>query len=129
MLNQIIIIGIVIVNFALLFYSIAIIREQKRKTIDKATIVFLTLGVFGDITATVFMIIGSKRIPITIHGFMGYSALSAMLVDTVLIWRYWIKFGSGAPVNTPLHLFSRYAYYWWVIAYVAGAILAFKMKH
>ena len=128
MLNQTLAIGIVIVNFALLFYSIAIIREQKRKTIDKATVIFLTLGVFCDITATLFMIIGSKRIPITIHGFLGYSALSAMLIDTVLMWRRWIKFGSGIAVNKTLHLVSRYAYCWWVIAYIAGAIVAVKIK-
>jgi hypothetical protein len=128
MLNQTLSIGIVIVNFALLFYSIAIIREQKQKTINKATIVCLTLGIICDITSTIFMIIGSKRIPITVHGFIGYSALLAMLADTVLIWRRWIKFGSGFAVNKTLHSFSRYAFCWWVIAYIAGAILAFKTK-
>jgi len=32
-----------------------------------------------------------KKISITIHGLIGYSALLAMLVDTVLIWKYWLN--------------------------------------
>jgi uncharacterized repeat protein (TIGR03987 family) len=128
MLNQTLVFGIIIVNIALVFYSIGIISEQKRKVIKKTTIVGLTLGILCDITATVFMIIGSRRIPLTFHGIIGYSALLAMLVDTVFIWRHRLRFGSGINVGRRLHLFSRYAYCWWVIAYIAGAITASIIK-
>jgi hypothetical protein len=74
------------------------------------------------------MIIGSGNIPITIHGFLGYTALLAMLIDTVLIWRFWTKNGSIVNVTRGLHIYTRIAYSWWVIAYIAGAIISIGLK-
>jgi hypothetical protein len=73
------------------------------------------------------MITGSRKIPITIHGFIGYSALIAMLIDTILVWKYWCKNG-GTHVPRGLNLYTRFAYGWWVIAYIAGAIIAMILK-
>ena len=46
-----------------------------------------------------------------------------MLVDAVLIWRYWLK-NKSATVTRGLNLYTRCAYIWWVIAYIAGAVIA-----
>jgi uncharacterized membrane protein len=73
------------------------------------------------------MILGSRKIPITIHGFIGYSALIVMLIDTILVWRFWSKNG-GNQVPKGLNLYTRFAYSWWVIAYIAGAIIAMILK-
>jgi hypothetical protein len=126
-MNLTLITGIVIVNFALVFYSIAIVPEQKRKVITKATLFYLTLGIACDVTATIFMIIGSKHIPITVHGCIGYSASLAMFADTALIWSFWIKFRDKI-VHEKLHIYSRYAYMWWVVAYIAGSLLVMVKK-
>jgi len=32
--------------------------------------------------------------------------------------------GMGADVPKGVHLFSRYAYIWWVIAYITGSLIA-----
>ena len=80
-----------------------------------------------DISSTILMIIGSRKIPITVHGFIGYSALAVMLIDTILIWRFWRK-NSGTHVPRGLNLYTRFAYIWWVIAYIAGAIIAMTLK-
>jgi hypothetical protein len=88
---------------------------------------FLTAGVLFDISSTILMIIGSRKIPITIHGFIGYSALIAMLIDTILVWRFWRKNG-GTHVPRGLNIYTRLAYSWWVIAYIAGAIIAMTLK-
>jgi hypothetical protein len=93
-----------VVTVALVCYSIAII-----------TIL--------DISSTALMILGSDNIPLTVHGFLGYSALTVMLVDTVLIWRHWLKNGT-AKLSRNLNLYTRIAYGWWVIAYIAGAIIS-----
>ncbi len=53
----------------------------------------------------------------------GYSALAAMLVDTALAWRHRGRF-HDAPTPRWLHLYTRAAYVWWVVAFVTGAILA-----
>lgn len=115
--------GTSIVIFALAAYSIAIITEQRKKIINKTVLWFLTLGVCLDITATVFMIMGSSKGGFTLHGFIGYSSLLAMFIDAVLIWKQKAKNGINAQVPKGLHLYSRYAYTWWVLAFLTGGLL------
>jgi hypothetical protein len=127
-LNPTLIKAVIVVTFALLFYSIAIVTEQRKSSISKRVLLFLIAGVSCDIASTALMIIGSGNIPITIHGFFGYTALLAMLIDTVLIWRFWTKNGSIVNVPRGLHIYTRIAYSWWVIAYIAGAIISIRLK-
>lgn len=96
--------------------------------ITTAVLAFLTIGVTLDITATTFMIIGSESGPFTLHGVLGYSSLTAMLIDTVLIWRFWLNGGVKTKVPRWLHLYSRAAYSWWVIAFVTGSLLVIARK-
>jgi uncharacterized repeat protein (TIGR03987 family) len=123
-MNTLSIIGAIIVTLALISYGIGIISEQVKKKIIPRVLVFITLGVVLDITATIFMILGSRNSPFTPHGFVGYSALLVMLVELIRIWRAYNKLGMNAEVPRGLHLYSRYAYIWWVIAYITGSMLA-----
>jgi hypothetical protein len=123
-MNTLSIIGATIVTLALISYSIGIITEQVRKKIIPRVLIFITLGVVLDITATAFMILGSKNSPFTAHGFIGYSALFLMLIELVRIWRAYNKLGMGADVPKGVHLYSRYAYIWWVVAYITGSLIA-----
>ncbi len=116
-------IGTTIVIFALAAYSVAIITEQRKKIISKKVLFFLTLGVILDITATTFMILGSSKGAFTLHGFIGYSSLIAMFIDAALIWNQKSKIGLNSKVPKSLHLYSRYAYMWWVIAFITGGVL------
>ena len=88
-MNSTLIKAIVVVTFALISYSIAVLTEQKERHISNRVLTFLTIGVLLDVSSTILMIIGSRKIPITIHGFIGYSALTVMLIDTILVWRFW----------------------------------------
>lgn len=116
-------IGTSIVIFALASYSIGILTEQRIKCITKRVITFVTLGVVLDITATIFMIIGSDKGGLTLHGFIGYSSLLGMLLDVILMWVRIVKHGINKEVTKPLHLYSRYAYIWWVLAFITGGLL------
>ncbi len=122
-MNPVLIAGIIIVNIALIAYSIAIITEQRKRMVNSFVLGFLTAGVILDITATVCMIIGSANSFATMHGLIGYSALAVMLVDAVMLWKLWLAGKEPAPVSKKLHLYSRYAYAWWVIAYITGALI------
>lgn len=115
--------GTTIVIFALIAYSIAIITEQRKKILRRRILVFLTLGVALDITATIFMILGSSKGGFTLHAFLGYSSLAGMFIDAVLIWRLKIKNGSYCPIPNNIHIYSRYAYLWWVLAFITGGLL------
>ncbi len=121
-MKPVLIAGTAIVNLALISYSIAVITEQRRHRVIPRVRLFLTLGVILDITATICMIIGSSNSPFTLHGILGYSSLAAMTLDAVLLWRYWLRYGEEV-VPRSLHLYSRYAYLWWIAAYITGAAL------
>ncbi len=123
-MKPILVAGTIIVNFALLSYSIGIITEQRRHKVTRNVLWFLTIGVVLDITATVCMIIGSTNSPFSLHGILGYSSLTAMLIETFLAWRHRLTLGEG-EVPRGLHLYSRMAYIWWVLAYITGALLVF----
>ena len=115
----------VIVHLALTAYGIAIITEQIKHRVTRFILVFLALGLVFDIVATAFMIVGSGKGFITTHGLLGYSCLLAMAIDSTLVFRHRLKYGD-AEVPYALHLFSRYAYVWWVAgAYITGGLLAF----
>lgn len=114
--------AVTIVHFALLSYTVGIVLEQRRRRATRAVVAWLTVGVTLDVVATVGMIVGSDRGLLTLHGVLGYSALAAMLIDTIRIWRHRLAHGE-AEVPRGLHLYSRLAYAWWVIAYFTGAAL------
>ena len=122
-MNPILIAGSIIVTLALIAYSIAIITEQRGRIISSRVLIFLTIGLVLDITATLCMIIGSPNSPFTFHGFVGYSALTVMIAENIVIWKSYLRNGLLSHVPRGAHLYSRYAYIWWVLAYITGALL------
>ncbi|MCK5730446.1 MAG: hypothetical protein KAH68_05195 [Draconibacterium sp.] len=122
-MNILLKLGSSIVVLALVSYSIGIITEQRKKVISKSVLWFITLGVCLDITATVLMVLGSSKSGLSIHGIIGYSSLAAMFIDAVLMWRQKTEKGINTKVSKGLHLYSRYAYIWWVLAFITGGLL------
>lgn len=122
-MKPVIIIGTSIVHLALLFYSLGIILEQRRRRVTSKVIIYVILGVIFDVAATACMIIGSSRGLLTLHGAVGYSGLLLMLIDCVWLWRFFRQHGSDAEVPRNLHIFSRIAYIWWIAAYLTGALM------
>ncbi len=120
--------GSMIVTLALIFYSIGFAKERKARIVSSRVLFFYTLGVSLDITATIFMIIGSSKGLVTLHGLIGYSSLLGMLTDTVLLWKYNLNEGPIKEVSKGLHLYSRIAFTWWVIAYITGGLLVAVSK-
>jgi hypothetical protein len=117
------IIGSGVVTIALVFYTIGYLNEKRKQLVTRSVLLFYTLGLTLDITATVFMIIGSSKGLLTVHGFIGYSSLLGMFADTIILWRQYLKEGSEKIVPRTLHIYSRVAYTWWIIAYITGGLL------
>ncbi|NWJ52152.1 MAG: hypothetical protein HXX14_14950 [Bacteroidetes bacterium] len=120
-MNSILMLGSGVVTLALIFYSIAVITEQKRRIITPVILIFISLGLFSDILSTLLMIIGSNYKFISFHGVLGYSALAGMLIDTVMIWKLRLK--KQSAVSSKLHLYTRIVYIWWVLAYISGSVI------
>ncbi len=118
-MKPILIAGSSIVTLALISYSIAFINFHKRRIITTRILWFQTIGVILDITATTLMIIGSEKGPFTVHGLLGYSSLTLMIIDTLFFWN------KRKIENLPgwLRTYSRIAYFWWILAYITGSAL------
>lgn len=124
-MKPIIAFAIVVVHMALISYGIGVITEQIKHRVTKLILLFLALGLSFDLIATVCMVVGAGRGFLTLHSTIGYSCLLTMAVDSTLVLRHRLKYGDQ-PVPRGLHLFSRYAYCWWVIgAYFIGGFLAY----
>lgn len=126
-MNSLLMTGVVIVAFALGSYTTAIVTQARRHRPTALMRGFLTAGVALDATATGLMIAGSRRIPLTFHGILGYSAFILMATDLVLVWRRFRRYGD-APLPGRLHHYSLAAYSWWVLAFIAGMIVALMLK-
>jgi len=113
--------GVTIVVLALASYTVGVVIEQRARRVLRRALAFLVVGVVLDVTATLCMILGSGKV-MTLHGVLGYSALAGMLVETLLAARHRVRSGD-AEVPRWLHLFTRVAYSWWVVAFVSGGIL------
>lgn len=121
-MKPITIFAVTVVNLALIAYGVGVITEQRTRKVTKRALFWLRLGVVLDIIATTAMILGSSSGPFTIHGFVGYSALAVMMTETGFAWRH-RSLHKDDFVPRWLHLFSRFAYGWWVVAYFTGAYL------
>jgi hypothetical protein len=117
-----------VVTMALIFYAIGFTKENRKKLINGRVLLFYTIGVTIDITATILMIIGSSKGMLTLHGIIGYSSLLGMLIDTILLWRYNRRQGSDTIVSRGLQIYTRIAFTWWVIAYITGGLLVAVSK-
>jgi hypothetical protein len=113
--------GVSVVLVALACYTVGVVSEQRRGSVSRRALGSLLAGVFLDVTATVFMIIGSGKL-LTLHGTIGYSALGAMLAETWFAHRHRCRVGDG-PTPRWLHVYTRVAYAWWVVAFVTGGVL------
>ncbi len=116
-------IGSMVVTIALIFYSIGFVNENRKRVVNSRILFFYTIGVSLDITATIFMIIGSSKGMITLHGMIGYSSLLGMLTDTIILWRHNLRKGASTSVTRFITVYSRIAYTWWIIAYITGGLL------
>ena len=124
-MKPIIIFALVMVHGALISYGVGIITEQIKHRVTRFVVLFLALGLIFDLIATVCMVVGAGRGFLTTHGILGYSCLLTMAVDSTLVLRHRLKWGDQ-QVPHGLHLFSRYAYCWWVLgAYIIGGFLAY----
>lgn len=121
-MKPVLIAGITIVNLALISYSIAIFNQTRQKLMSRKVLTFLTVGVVFDITATICMVIGSGHF-ITLHGIIGYSSLTGMLIDTAFSYRLMREKGINAAVGAKFIRGSQVAYYYWVVAYITGAMI------
>ena len=122
-MNPISLAGAFVITFSLLSYGIGSISLQRFKVVSTGVLVYLTIGIVIDLIAATLMIIGSRHTTLSLHGFLGLSAILVMFIDVVLLWRFFSKNGSEAVVSKSLLTYSKLAYLWWIVAYLTGSVL------
>ena len=122
-MNPLALIGAFIITLSLLAYGIGTITLQRFKLITPGVVWFISLGVFLDISATVFMIFGSSGTLFTTHAFVGFTAIFIMMVKLFLLWKKYISDGKDTKADKKLITFSKLAYAAWVLAYLMGSFL------
>jgi hypothetical protein len=115
------------VTTALVLYTIGALKELRARRATRGVCATFTAGVAFDVTATTLMILATQRGGLTVHGVLGYSALAGMATDTILMWRHRRRSGVE-PLGRGLHLYSRLAYVYWVVAYFTGAALVMMSR-
>jgi len=114
--------GVSIVVIALACYTAGTAIHQRLRRVTSRVLAFMTAGLLFDIVATACMVLGTTKGGITPHSVLGFSALGAMLVETVLLWRHRMAHHE-APVSDRMALFARVTYAYWVIAFVSGGMM------
>jgi len=122
-MNSILIVGMIVVNLALFFYTIGSVAVYRRRKVSAFVLWTLSLGLFFDAFATACMICGSSQGGITLHGLVGYSALMAMGADVSSLFKLKKNLGLETELPRKVFLYSMCAYAWWIIAYVTGALI------
>lgn len=121
---KITVIGIVLVQLALLFYTLFYVVENKKQRTTNLVLILITIAVLFDIGATTCMMIGTTRTYFTFHGIIGYIGLLLMLTDAILLWRHKIQQGAEVLISKQLRSYSKYAYYWWLVAFFTGVAVS-----
>ncbi|MCJ7580236.1 MAG: hypothetical protein MUP98_06850 [Candidatus Aminicenantes bacterium] len=124
-MDPLLLVGTRIVILALIAYSVAGYLLYKKKSPANIVVYVQSTGLFFDVAATALMILGSTNTPFSIHGFLGYSALVGMIIETTLLWKFRMQKGKESPVSKGFQMYSKLALAWWVTAFVVGALLVF----
>lgn len=122
------ILAIVSITLALIFYTIGVFGERKSKSLKKKHVIIFWLGLIFDTTGTLIMskiaeegIKQISEISQMIHGVTGFLAIVLMLFHAV--WATWVLYKNDEKKKAAFHKFSITVWLIWLIPYVVGAII------
>ncbi|MGL5756077.1 MAG: HsmA family protein [Paraclostridium sp.] len=126
------IIAIIAISLALVFYTIGVFSERKAKILKKNHVIMFYLGLVCDTTGTMLMksLAEAKAVPISstalaIHGVTGTIAILLMLFHAV--WATWVLYKNDKNKQEVFHKFSIFVWCVWLIPYIIGAVIG--MSH
>lgn len=126
------IIAIIAISLALVFYTIGVFSERKAKILKKNHVIMFYLGLVCDTTGTMLMksLAEAKAVPISstalaIHGVTGTIAILLMLFHAA--WATWVLYKNDKNKQEVFHKFSIFVWCVWLIPYIIGAVIG--MSH
>ena len=111
------IVGIIFIFLALIFYTTAIWSDRFTKHLKKWMLIVFSLGFISDLIGTSIMFFNaSERFSFNFHTISGYSALCIMLLH--LIWAFLAN--KNKKYEAKFTKFSIVAWLIWLAAFVSG---------
>jgi heme/copper-type cytochrome/quinol oxidase subunit 2 len=120
----VIVIGVIFIHIALVLYSIFIYKERKYRRATNGVVGFITAAVIFDVSATICMMLGTVEGWLTLHGVLGYTALTVMVIDAIFIWKHRNNHGTEVPFSDALNRNTKLGYILWLVAFGTGEMLA-----
>jgi len=112
-------ISIILINLALITYTVVVWNEFKTKSIRLWQVITFSIGFIFDCLGTFIMYkIGGSKISYGIHDILGFVAIFLMLLNLI---------GSAFILNKKtvknFYNFSIFVWIVWVISYITGMIV------
>ncbi len=116
------ILAIITITLALVFYTIGVFSERKSKTLRLSHVIIFWLGLIFDSTGTTLMssIAQSPNI-FNLHGITGILAIGLMLFHAV--WATVVLVKKDAKQLTGFHKYSIMVWAIWLIPYFSGMVV------
>ncbi len=110
-------IGALLATSALVLYAVGILMTVITGTVKKRNVIMQTIAVVCDAIATICMMIqAGDLIPADFHGWIGYIALTLMVVDLVFVMRH----KADGVASGPMRIYAAVALVFWIVSYSLG---------
>ena len=124
-MNSELILAIVTITLALVFYTIGVFGERKAKSLNKKHVIIFWLGLIFDTTGTLTMskiaeegIKEISEVSQMIHGVTGLLAIILMLFHA--LWATWVLYKNDEKKKATFHKFSIAVWLVWLVPYIVG---------
>lgn len=111
------IISIILMFLALIFYTSAIFTERKMGHVSIGIVSLFALGFASDFIGTSIMFVNAKKFTLSLHSTCGYTAL--LIMSAHLFWAI-LALKNYKNCERNFTRFSIYAWAVWVIAFSSG---------
>ncbi len=117
----IIIIAVISITAALIFYTLAVWQNWRAKRLEIRHLILFWFGLATDLLGTAMMGASVEEITFDLHTISGYTALVLMLTVTFLGTYAVIQHKDGIRDN--FHKFSVPIWFVWALSWVTGVVL------
>ena len=126
-MNFKLILAIITITLALVFYTIGVFSERKAKRLKSAHVIFFLLGLVCDTTGTTIMsfIAKANSSSFGIHGITGLIAILLMLFHAV--WAIIVLRKNNEEMQRNFHKFSIVVWLIWLIPYFIGMVMGMNI--
>jgi uncharacterized repeat protein (TIGR03987 family) len=118
--------AVIVINLALLFYSIGVWSERIAGKLKWWHLAFFGLGLICDTWGTGLMFEMAGGLTFDLHGISGVLAIGLMLVHAV--WAFWVLYKKDAKAIANFHKFSLLVWFIWLIPYSSPMLLRLFVK-